>query len=280
MNNDWSDLQSYAYHIVGSVEDARDIVQGTLLHIFETDTSHVDNKDFYIRKAVINRSIDFRRKKQNRASHYPGTWLPEPVETNTALTAMERRDMLRYSLLVLLEKLEPRPRAVFILKEAFGYSHEEIAAVLDISASLSRQILSRAKKELRVQEMSRSKRIKSGYLNQFLQVLEKGDLPTIEQWLSNDITLVSDGGGKVKAARLPIHGQERAAKFMTGIYHKFYRQMSFRITTINRQPSICWFEGDQVVNCLVFNFRDGLISEAYYIRNPDKLKHLRGLMAE
>lgn len=280
MNNDWTSLQSYAYHIVGSVEDARDIVQDTLLHMVQADTSHVENNDFYIRKAVINRAIDFRRKKQHQESSYPGTWLPEPVETNTALSSMEKRDMLRYSLLVLLEKLEPRPRAVFILKEAFGYNHEEIATVLDISASLSRQILSRAKKQLREQDFGRHRRVKSGYLNQFLQVLEKGDLPAIEKWLSNDITLLSDGGGKVKAARLPIHGPERAAKFMTGIYQKFYRQMSYRITSINRQPAICWFEGDQVVNCLVFNFRDGLISEAYYIRNPEKLKHLRGMIAE
>ena len=139
-------LFPYAYNILGRAEDARDAVQDVLYRQLSGQQKEFDNEKAYLIKAVINQSINIKEK--NKKIRYGDEWLPEPIATEETDKAIQLNDIAAYSLLILLEKLNPKERAVFILKEGFGYAHEEIAEVLSATVENSRQLLSRAKRKL------------------------------------------------------------------------------------------------------------------------------------
>ncbi|HEY6977131.1 MAG TPA: sigma-70 family RNA polymerase sigma factor, partial [Chitinophagaceae bacterium] len=146
MINTWERLlTTYAYNILGSYEDAKDVVQDAYLKLMEGNTATIEDKKAYLVRTVINLSINKKNRQKRQRALYPGEWLPEPVATEKADTALNRKEILSYSLMVLLERLNAKQRAVFILKEAFAYDHAEIAEVLDITEEHSRKLLSRAK---------------------------------------------------------------------------------------------------------------------------------------
>ncbi len=137
-------LTSYAYNILGSWEDARDVVQDVFLKFTQLDENKIEDRKSYLIRMVVNHAIDQKRKRKKQRDSYPGNWLPEPVATDDPNFEIDRKEILSYSMLVLLEKLDSKQRAVFILKEAFDYAHDEIAKVLGITAESSRKIQSRA----------------------------------------------------------------------------------------------------------------------------------------
>src|SRR6187431_2262825 len=144
MDATYRKLLTYSYNITGSYEDARDIVQDALEKYIHLDKSRIDNEVSYLNRMVINLSINFRQKHIRHTTY--GVWLPEPIPTDTVESPLVREQTASYTLLVLMEALNVKERAVFVLKEAFNYSHDEIATALDISADNSRQLYSRAKK--------------------------------------------------------------------------------------------------------------------------------------
>ena len=123
-------LTTYSYNILGSLEDARDVVQDAYLKYHLIDKAEMQDEKAYLIRMVINLSINLKKKLQKTVDEYPGEWLPEPVSTESADSEIDKKEALSYSLMVLLEKLNPRQRGVFILKEAFDYDHEEFADVL------------------------------------------------------------------------------------------------------------------------------------------------------
>lgn len=269
-------LITYAYNIIGSCEDAKDIVQDAYLKFSTMDTSAVEDKRAYIIRTVINLSINFKNRQKKLLEHYKGEWLPEPIATEHADAPINRKEILSYSLMVLLEKLNAKQRAVFILKEAFDYDHKEIAAVLDTTAENSRKLFSRAKMELKNTGSTGGEKVSSDYLDKYLQAIGNADTAQLEKLLQQDIVLISDGGGKVAAALQPVHGKLPAAKFLHGIYKKFYagNAIQTKQTYINHQPALLYYHNGQLTNCQVFEFEKGHISRIYFIRNPDKLQSL------
>jgi RNA polymerase sigma-70 factor (ECF subfamily) len=207
-------------------------------------------------------------------SGYPGNWLPEPVATETADADLNQQDILSYSLMVLLEKLDAKQRAVFILKEAFSYEHEEIAEVLDISIENSRKILSRARAALQNEPVTEVTKTPVDYLDKYLQVIRSRDVKKLEQLLTHDIVVVSDGGGKVAAALNPLVGIESASLFLSGVYTKFYQDVLVEKHLVNHHPALFYYVDGQLVSCQVFEVLDGLIRRVYFVRNPDKLAAL------
>jgi RNA polymerase sigma-70 factor (ECF subfamily) len=201
--------------------------------------------------------------------------LPEPLATERADHDLNQKDILSYSLMVLMEKLDARQRAVFILKEAFDYDHEEIAEVLDISIENSRKILSRAKKELKTSSGNSIVKTPPDYLDKYIDIIRNGDTARLEQLLSDDIVLVSDGGGKAAAAQHPVVGKEKALLFLSGIYRKFYQDKSIEKGFVNHHPALFFYEGGQLVTCQVFELQNEKVHRAYFLRNPDKLASLR-----
>lgn len=269
-------LITYAYNILGSMEDAKDIVQDAFLKYQLREKENINNEKAYLVRTVINLSINLKNKLKRLASEYPGEWLPEPVETNNIDCVIERKEILSYSLMVLLEKLNAKQRAVFILKEAFDYEHEEIAEVLSISAENSRQILNRAKKQLQKDNVVVDSTINSEQLDKYLDIIRKGDTSRLEQLLNEDITVISDGGGKATAFINPVTGAKQVAALLNGVYRKFYANVRIEKTEINHQPALVYYDDNgQIVTCQVFIFENEILQNVFFMRNPDKLQGLQ-----
>ena len=267
-------LKSYAYNICGSVEDAEDVVQDVLIKFLDVEQQQIENVKAYLIRMVINRSIDQKKKLRKQVLNYPGEWLPEPVAAERADAGINRKELLSYSLMVLLEKLNPRQRAVFILKEAFDYEHTEIATVLDIKPDLSRQLLTRARKSIGDPAELRGNTIPDSFLSKYLNVLQSGDMQQLEALLNEDIVSISDGGGKARAAVKPVFGRKSVAALLLGLYRKFNEQALVQQGWVNGQPALLYFSAGKLIKCVTFTFNEGRISQAYIIRNPDKLKNL------
>lgn len=269
-------LTTYAYNILGSVDAAKDVVQDAYLKFLQIDNDAITDKKAYLVRMVINLSINQKKRQKKIVTDYTGQWLPEPVATEMADTSLLRKEVLSYSLMVLMEKLNPKQRAVFILNEAFEYDHEEIARVLDITVENSRKILSRAKALLHTDSPVPEKKVPADYLDKYLEVIRAGDTSRLEQLLTQDIAVVSDGGGKVAAFMNPILGRESVMALLRGVHKKFYNQLRMEKTLINHQPAIFYYdENDQLVTCEILSLSpDGYIENIFYMRNPDKLKGL------
>lgn len=272
-------LETYAYNILGSYEDARDVVQDVWLKILEKPLSGVENEKAYLIKSVINHAINVKERQKRFIKDYTGPWLPEPVATGEQADAsMQRKEVLSYSLMVLMEKLNPRERAVFILKEAFNYAHEEIAVTLDVSEDNSRQLLRRAKSRLKEDNTYGGRKLSTSLEpGQLFAAIQDGNVARLEELLHKDIVITSDGGGKVTAARVPVRGQHNASRFLLGLYQKFYKYPGVRVVpaVINHQPALLYYLEDALVNCQIITIEGGLVSNVYFVRNPDKLKNIQ-----
>ncbi|QEH42561.1 sigma-70 family RNA polymerase sigma factor [Chitinophaga sp. XS-30] len=268
-------LTTYAYNILGSLEEAKDIVQDAYLQFMRLDEEDIREPKAYLIRTVINLSVNRKHRQQKLRAAYYGEWLPEPVATERADTMLDRKDVLSYSLMVLLEKLDARQRAVFILKEAFDYEHAEIAAVLDITAEHSRKILSRAKKQLALERNADRQDASAADMQKYLEVIRQGDVTRLERMLYEDVVLKADGGGKVTASKYPVCGRKSVMAMQLGIFRKFYADAAITISMINHQPAFFIFIGDQLVSCQIFTFAGDRISELYIVRNPDKLRTLQ-----
>lgn len=267
-------LTTYAYNILGSFEEAKDIVQDAFLKFMHVDDKRIEDKKAYLVRTVINLSINQKKKQQKFIADYPGAWLPEPVATERADSAILSKEVLSYSLMVLLEKLDAKQRAVFILKEAFDYDHAAIAAVLNITEENSRKILSRAKNQLKMDAPAEEKAIPPGYLDKYLHVIHNGDTGQLEKLLTEDIIVISDGGGKAVAFRKPVVGKASVIALLQGIHKKFYSNFQIEQKWLNHQPALFYYHSGQLVNCQVFSFTNGYVDHIFFIRNPDKLKVL------
>ncbi|TKC63890.1 sigma-70 family RNA polymerase sigma factor [Pedobacter hiemivivus] len=267
-------LKNYAYNICGSAEDAEDVVQDVLLKFLDLEQSHIEDAKSYLIRMVINCAINQKKKLKKQVLNYPGEWLPEPMATESADAGINRKELLSYSLMVLLEKLNPRQRAVYILKEAFDYDHAEIAAVLDIKPDLSRQLLTRAKKSIGDPKELTGGNVPESFLTNYINVLHAGDMNRLEAMLNEDIVSISDGGGKARAAINPVHGKKSVAALLQGLYTKFYEDAVVRHGLVNQQPALFYYLNGVLAKCMIFTIKDGQVISAYIIRNPDKLKNL------
>jgi RNA polymerase sigma factor (sigma-70 family) len=263
-------LTLYAYNILGSYEEAKDVVQDTYLKMTQIDQSSIRDKKLYMIRMVINLAIDQKRKQQKRRADYPGQWLPEPIATENPESSMFRKEILSYSLMVLLEKLDAKQRAVFILKEAFDYEHDEIANVLGITVENSRKILSRARNDLKA-SATPDRNVQQDLVQQYMRVLEQGDVKALEKMLTDQIIVVSDGGGKVPAFTNIVQGFKSAAALLQGLFKKGYSQARAELHWLNHQPALFYYHDGQLVVVQIFSVTDGKFDGIYYIRNPDKM---------
>lgn len=250
-------------------------MQEAFLKFMQANTEKVENQKAYLVRTVINLAINQKNRQQKLIDSYPGEWLPEPVATEAADSILNTKDVLSYSLLVLLEKLNPKERAVFILKEAFDYDHEEIAQVLELSVENSRKLLSRAKSKLKEPSPEKETIISSEYLSKYLEVIRKGDTPQLEKLLHKDIVVISDGGGKASAFINPVAGIPNASKLLFAILHKYYSTFRMERREINHQPALFFYNDNKLVTVQIFVMENDQLVNVYFMRNPDKLKILQ-----
>jgi RNA polymerase sigma factor (sigma-70 family) len=268
-------LTTYAYNITGSYEDAKDIVQDAYVKFMQIDSETIENKKSYLIRIVINLAINFKNRQKKSIAQYPGQWLPEPIASENADMYINQKEVLSYSLMVLLEKLNARQRAVFILKEAFEYTHEEIADTLSMSVENSRKLLSRAKDQLQSSARVATQNVSRSYLHKFLHILKTGDTIQLEQLLVEDIQVTSDGGGKAVAFTNRITGRKDVTNLLTGLFKKFYTDVKIVVGFVNHQPALFYFENDKLVTCQILSVENDRITDIFFIRNPDKLLTLQ-----
>ncbi len=269
-------LFPYAYNILGSAEDAKDAVQDVIVRYISMPKKDIENETGYLIKGVINQSINI--KNRNKKITTDKVWLPEPLATETADSDINRNEIISYSMLVLLEYLNPKERAAFILKEAFDYSHEEIANTLSISVENSRKVLSRAKSKLdtskeKIDEVPLSA---SAYLENYINVIKNGDTKALEKMLSEEILVTADGGGKVNVVREITAGIQATSDLLFYLYNTYQKLFEIRHLTINHQPALLFYKDDKLINCQVFEFEadSKKIRRIYSVVDPDKLKNI------
>jgi RNA polymerase sigma-70 factor (ECF subfamily) len=276
-------LFSIAYRMVGSVSEAEDIVQESSLrfHRAVREGAQVDAPKAYLSAITTRLAVNHLRSARVRRERYVGTWLPEPLLTDTAEDAAqhaETADSVSMAFLVLLESLSPVERAVFLLREVFGYGYDEIAEVVDKSEDNCRQLAARARRHLEARrprfEASRQQR--DELARRFLAAVEDGDTEGLVGALAADAVMYGDGGGKAPAIAAPIHGRQRVARFLLGLGRQVRQTgMRLRVATINGQPGALALDPDgRLVGAVCLDIADGQVQTVRAIVNPDKLRHL------
>lgn len=270
-------LFPFAYNIVGSVEDAKDVVQDVVIKHYASDSAGIDNVMGYLVKSVINHAIN--TKKRNQKIVADRLWLPEPMATDRSDANINREEIISYSLLVMLEKLSARERAVFILKEAFDYSHSEIGDVLDISIENARKLLSRSKKKIHSEEYQcapGNHKQSSSYLNDYIKAIKNGDVKSLEKMLSEDISLTADGGGQIKVVRELTEGRKLSLKILFYVFQTYQELQTIKITEVNHQPALLFYDDETLTNCQVFELDESqsMVKKIYSVLDPAKLKLL------
>ena len=271
---------SIAYRMVGSVAEAEDLVQEAMLRLHGAEA---ESPKAFLSTVVTRLSIDHLRSARVRRESYIGPWLPEPLLTDPEPGPEERAetsDSLSQAFLVLLEQLSPVERAVFLLREVFGYEYEDIARVVDRSPENCRQLLARARSHVESGrprfDADRAKRAELA--ERFLEAAAEGDTDALVSMLAADAAAYGDGGGKVQAARKPLFGPLRVAKFIKGIVAMGQRRggYSVRPAWVNHQPGFVIIHEDRGVDAVwSLDVADGVIQSIRIVRNPDKLGHLQ-----
>jgi RNA polymerase sigma factor (sigma-70 family) len=261
---------------LGSAEDAKDAIQDVLSGHLTAERNDIENEKGYLIKSVINHAINLKKRKSKM--RYGNVWLPEPFATEGSDTNINLRDIASYSMLMLLENLNPKERAVFILKEAFGYTHEEIAEVLSSSVESSRKLLSRAKTRLEgirdSQPSLRKESMSRDFLEKYIDAIRERDLKRLEGMLSDDIVYHADGGGKMQIVKDTCVGNENVADLLVFLFHKFQTSQRIVMGTVNHQPALFYFDDSVLKACQVFSYVDGKIQQINTVLDPDKLKNI------
>lgn len=269
-------LFGIAYRMLGSVADAEDIVQDAWLRWSEVD-GPVDNPRAYLARMVTNLSINRLRSASAQRETYVGPWLPEPLLTGPDVADdVERAESISMAMLVVLESLSPLERAVFVLREVFGFSYAEIAAAVDRGETAVRQLAHRARSHVRARRprFDASAEVTRRVAEEFMSACTGGDLNRMMELLAPDVTMWTDGGGKVRAALRPIRGADKVARWLLGVLARpDLRDARWLPCEINGRPGMVTVAPDgRVTSAGTIDVVDGRIGALWAVRNPDKLR--------
>lgn len=274
-------LFTLAYQLTGSAADAEDAVQEVFLKAYAMNTEHIEEPKAYLCKMVTNRCLDLLRSSRKRREQYVGPWLPEPVLTpeEDTLQTLIRNELLSYAMLVLLERLSPAERAVFVLREALGYDYLEIAGLLDKSEANCRKLMSRARGKMGMDGagfINNGEAAGERWVQAFLQALEQGNMNVLLAMLTEDVVILSDGGGKVTAAVRPIASRDQVSHVLLGIMRHTAHQEDVRIelASINGETGLIVRSSGRIDTIVLLHVQDSAARRIYFIRNPDKLTHI------
>jgi RNA polymerase sigma-70 factor, ECF subfamily len=278
-------LFAIAYRMLGSVADAEDAVQETYLRWRRTAESgeEIRSPKAWLTTTISRVCLDQLGSARVKREQYIGPWLPEPLAgvTPDIAETVADFDSLSLAFLVLLESLSPKERAVFLLHDVFGYDFASIGEIVGESDAYCRQLAKRARAHMAERrprfEADRAQRER--LTTDFLRAVSEGDMPALIETLTDDVTVFSDGGGKVNAARKPVVGREKVALFLTNLARLAPAGTSFRIESINGQSGIVTLIDGVVQNVVTFDFTDSAIRAIYIVVNPDKLRPVASAMS-
>jgi RNA polymerase sigma-70 factor (TIGR02957 family) len=266
-------LFGIAYRILGSAAEAEDIVQDVWLRWQGTNRSTVLDPPAFLATATTRMAINLAQSARARRETYVGPWLPEPVDTSTdPRLGAERGEALELAVLLLLEKLSPTERAAYVLREAFDYPYRQIADILQLEEANSRQLVARARQHI---TDGRRTPVNSDeqhrLLEAFLAAAQKGDFAALEGLFASDVISYSDGGGIVRAARTPIAGRERVARFVAAFASYFWTGVKLRwIQTNGRSSVLISRDGAAIALTTIDASAEGIV-QILWIMRPSKL---------
>ncbi|MFZ4268180.1 RNA polymerase sigma-70 factor [Streptomyces arboris] len=275
-------LTGVAYRMLGRVADAEDVVQEAWLRWSSAAQEGVREPRAFLVRITTRLAIDRLRHLKSRREAYVGPWLPEPVVTDfgTAVPdAAERAvlaDSVSLAVLVVLESLSPLERAVFVLREAFGFPYAEIATSLDRTEAAVRQLAGRARRH--VDERKPRYDVDPGerrdLTERFLAAASGGSIEQLMALLAPDVRLVSDAGGKAKAALRVIETADKVGRFLAAVGQEVGPDWDVRVAEFNGGPAVACFVGGKPDTFFQIEVRGGAIQCIYIVRNPDKLAGL------
>jgi RNA polymerase sigma factor (sigma-70 family) len=281
-------LMAVAYRLLGSITDAEDVVQEAWLRWTNARISEVADPRAFLMRLTTRLAIDRLRRVKARRESYVGPWLPEPLlSSRDVAEEAEMAESVSMAMLIVLETLSPLERAVFVLREAFAMPYAEIAEILGRSEVALRQLARRARDHVRERRprFDTDQTTRQRVTEHFLEATTNGDLDALIEVLAPGVRLVTDGGGRVLAARRPIQGADKVARFLLSVstderVAKFLEAVTTeplpdllraRIAWVNGGPGIVvTYEGISVMT-VVLDVADGVVQTIYLVMNPDKL---------
>ncbi|OZM83932.1 RNA polymerase sigma-70 factor [Pseudonocardia sp. MH-G8] len=277
-------LFSIAYRMLGSVSDAEDIVQDSFVRHQRAlaGGARIDSTRAYLSAVTTRLAIDHLRSARVRRESYVGQWLPEPLLTDEGkadpAAHAEQADSLSMAFLLVLERLNPVERAVFLLHDVFGYGYDEVAGIVGKSEANSRQLATRARRRLdeRRRRFDASRQEQQDLAERFFAAVGDGDVDELVGMLAADVVVYGDGGGKAPQWTVPIAGVDKVSRLLAAVGRQM-REMGIRaeLREINGQPGALVLDPDgQITNVFVLDVADGAVQTVRSVINPDKLRHL------
>jgi RNA polymerase sigma-70 factor (ECF subfamily) len=271
--------------MLASVAEAEDIVQDAFLRYQRAlveQHSEIESPKTYLAAITTRLAIDHLRSARVRRESYIGEWLPEPLLTDEASPDAARHaedaDSLSMAFLLLLERLSPVERAVFLLHDVFDYGYDEVAGIIGKSEDNARQLAVRARRHVEEHKprFEASRRQRERLAARFFDAVEQGDVEGLIELLAADVVVYGDGGGHSPSWRNPIFGRDKALRLMLGLgRHSRELGGTIRRTEINGQPGVLFLDpGDRLIHVMTVDIADGVVQTVRGIVNPDKLRHL------
>jgi RNA polymerase sigma-70 factor (ECF subfamily) len=269
-------LFTIAYEILGSATEADDVVQDSYLRWAAVDLSVVRDTKSYLAALVTRQALNTLRAQARRREEYVGPWLPEPLLLDDADPSADvlLAESVSMAMLVVLETLTPDERAVFVLREVFGFSHDEIASAVGKSSTAVRQMAHRAREHVQ----SRRKRFEpldpgtsEQITTRFLVAAATGDIEGLMAMLAPDVVFTSDSDGKASAARRPVLGADKVARLLIGLMSRAGAEYRVELASYNSAPAAIVYRDEQPDSVFLIEVSDGTITNFYAMRNPDKL---------
>jgi RNA polymerase sigma-70 factor (ECF subfamily) len=273
-------LFTIAYEILGSATESDDVLQESYLRWAEVDLATVNDTKAYLAQLVTRQALNALRAQSRRREDYVGPWLPEPLllDDSDASADVVLAESVSMAMMVVLETLSPDERAVFVLREVFGFAHDEIASAIGKSASTVRQMAHRAREHVQ----SRRKRfdpvdpkLSMEVTTRFFTAAATGDLEQLMAMLAPDVVWTADSDGKVSAARRPVYGADRVGRLVMGLMRAGADGGHLEPAFYNNAPALVLYLGDHLEGVVTVEVVDDQITHFYAMRNPEKLKAIR-----
>ncbi|MGY1620398.1 RNA polymerase sigma-70 factor [Geodermatophilus sp. SYSU D00691] len=277
-------LFGIAYRMLGSVADAEDVLQDAWLRWQGVDRGRVTDPAAFLARTVTNLSLNALTSARARREVYVGPWLPEPVVTaDGALGPLEdavQRECVSFALLAVLERLPPAERAAYVLREAFAYSPREVAELIGVSEANARQLHSRARRHVAAEQTREVEAERwQELVLRFLAAARDGDVAGLEALLADDVVARSDGGGVVNAARMPVTGRDKVARYLAGIFARFTAGLTGAFAEVNGAPAVVSFRDGALQSVLVVSTDGERITGLDFVLNPVKLAFADGQLS-
>jgi RNA polymerase sigma-70 factor (ECF subfamily) len=271
-------LFSIAYRMLGSAMEAEDMVQEAYLRYARTRGETLQSPKAFLTTVITRLCLDHLKSAKIQREEYPGTWLPEPLPTgHSPAEVVVERETLSMAFLVLLERLSPIERAVFLLREVFDYGYTEIASIVGRSEASCRQHFHRAKQSLvqRRPRFAATAEAKHKLVEGFLEAVTHGDVAGLTQLLADEVVVFGDGGGKAPAVREPLHGRGPVVRLLLGSARVMPAGTRIEVADVNGGPALLFWSGQRLLLVINFSMDQGRVTALYHSLNPDKLAYLQ-----